>query len=54
MRLFLVAGEPSGDRLGAALIDGLRRLDGDLDLSGGLHVLSFVSLIGNSRNPELR
>ena len=26
MKLFLVAGEPSGDRLGAALIDGLRQV----------------------------
>ncbi|MBM2576647.1 lipid-A-disaccharide synthase [Jannaschia sp. Os4] len=34
MKAVLVAGEPSGDRLGAALIDGLRRLSPDLDLSG--------------------
>ena len=34
MKAVLVAGEPSGDRLGAALIDGLRRLDDRLDLSG--------------------
>ncbi len=29
VRLFLVAGEPSGDRLGGALITGLRQLCGD-------------------------
>lgn len=34
-RLFLIAGEPSGDLLGAALIDGLRQLCGDnLQLEG--------------------
>ncbi|MDG4648373.1 lipid-A-disaccharide synthase [Roseibacterium sp. SDUM158017] len=35
MRLFLVAGEASGDRLGAALIRGLREVSGDeLELHG--------------------
>ena len=29
VRLFLVAGEPSGDRLGGALLAGLRQLVGD-------------------------
>jgi lipid-A-disaccharide synthase len=32
--LFLIAGEPSGDRLGAALISGLRTLDPGLRVSG--------------------
>ena len=34
MRLFLVAGEPSGDRLGGALIDGLRTLDPTVEVAG--------------------
>ena len=34
LRLFLVAGEPSGDRLGAALMAGLRRLAPDVRFSG--------------------
>lgn len=34
MRLFLVAGEPSGDRLGAALMRGLRQLQPDIGFSG--------------------
>lgn len=34
MRLFLTAGEPSGDRLGAALIVGLRQLRPDLEVTG--------------------
>jgi lipid-A-disaccharide synthase len=34
VRLFLAAGEPSGDRLGAALIAGLRQLGGDVELAG--------------------
>ena len=34
MRLFLVAGEPSGDRLGAALIAGLRALDPGVEVAG--------------------
>jgi lipid-A-disaccharide synthase len=33
-RLFIVAGEPSGDLLGSALIAGLRQLTGDLALDG--------------------
>lgn len=33
-RLFLVAGEPSGDRLGAALMSGLRELAPDTTFSG--------------------
>jgi len=33
-RFFLVAGEPSGDRLGAALIKGLRRLYPQVEFSG--------------------
>jgi lipid-A-disaccharide synthase len=33
-RVVLVAGEPSGDALGAALIDGLRQLAPDVELSG--------------------
>ena len=33
-RLFLVAGEPSGDRLGAALIEGLRALGVTPELAG--------------------
>lgn len=34
MRVFITAGEPSGDKLGAALIDGLRKLAGDIELAG--------------------
>jgi lipid-A-disaccharide synthase len=34
MKLFLVAGEPSGDRLGAALMAGLRTLAPDLTFAG--------------------
>jgi len=34
MRLFLVAGEPSGDRLGAALLAGLRDLAPDAHVAG--------------------
>ena len=34
MRAFLIAGEPSGDRLGAALIAGLRELDPALGVQG--------------------
>ncbi|MCW1932782.1 lipid-A-disaccharide synthase [Pararhodobacter zhoushanensis] len=34
MKLFVIAGEPSGDALGAALIAGLRQLVPDLTLAG--------------------
>lgn len=34
MKLFLVAGEPSGDRLGAALMAGLRTLAPDVSFAG--------------------
>ncbi|WP_375262617.1 lipid-A-disaccharide synthase [Palleronia sp.] len=34
MRVFLVAGEASGDRLGAALIEGLRQLAGEVEVMG--------------------
>lgn len=34
MKLYLIAGEPSGDKLGAALIDGLRQLQPALDIAG--------------------
>ena len=34
LTLFLVAGEPSGDRLGAALMDGLRQLRPDVAFQG--------------------
>ena len=34
MRAFLIAGEPSGDALGAALLNGLRQLDPDLSIAG--------------------
>ncbi len=34
MRYFLIAGEPSGDNLGAALMKGLRQLDPDASFSG--------------------
>ncbi|CTQ34001.1 lipid-A-disaccharide synthase [Jannaschia rubra] len=33
-RLFLIAGEPSGDRLGAALMAGLRELEPDVEMAG--------------------
>jgi lipid-A-disaccharide synthase len=34
MRLYLIAGEPSGDRLGAALMAGLRQLAPDVTFAG--------------------
>lgn len=34
MRVFLVAGEPSGDRLGGALLEGLHSLVPDLEIAG--------------------
>lgn len=34
MRFFLVAGEPSGDKLGAVLMQGLRALDPDVEFTG--------------------
>ncbi|WP_308914965.1 lipid-A-disaccharide synthase [Jannaschia sp. LMIT008] len=34
MKLFLIAGEPSGDALGAALMDGLRHLDPSVRVHG--------------------
>lgn len=34
MRAFLIAGEPSGDNLGGALLAGLRQLDPDLQVAG--------------------
>jgi lipid-A-disaccharide synthase len=34
MKLFLIAGEPSGDRLGAALMAGLRSLTPDVEFQG--------------------
>jgi lipid-A-disaccharide synthase len=34
LRLFLIAGEPSGDRLGAALMAGLRALSPDVEFAG--------------------
>ena len=34
MHAFLIAGEPSGDRLGAALLAGWRGLDPTLEMSG--------------------
>ncbi|MBU9696366.1 lipid-A-disaccharide synthase [Rhodobacteraceae bacterium HSP-20] len=34
MKIFLVAGEPSGDRLGAALMAGLRSLRPDVEFAG--------------------
>ncbi len=34
MRVFLIAGEPSGDRLGGTLMAGLRQLRGDVEFSG--------------------
>lgn len=34
MRVFLIAGEPSGDKLGAALMQGLRELRADVQFSG--------------------
>ncbi|WP_299814970.1 lipid-A-disaccharide synthase [uncultured Jannaschia sp.] len=47
-RLFLIAGEPSGDRLGAALIRGLRTLEPGIELHGvgGPEMIAegFVSL----------
>ena len=34
MKLFLIAGEPSGDNLGAALMAGLRQLAPDVEFVG--------------------
>ena len=34
MRVFIIAGEPSGDKLGAALMQGLRQLNPDVSFSG--------------------
>ena len=34
MRLFLLAGEPSGDKLGAALMAGLKALQPDVQFEG--------------------
>jgi lipid-A-disaccharide synthase len=34
MKLFLIAGEPSGDRLGAALMQGLKALQPDVSFAG--------------------
>ena len=34
MRVFIVAGEPSGDRLGAALMEGLKQLAPDVEFRG--------------------
>jgi lipid-A-disaccharide synthase len=34
MKLFVIAGEPSGDRLGAALMAGLRTLDPGVRFAG--------------------
>lgn len=34
MRVFLIAGEPSGDRLGAALMEGLKVLQPDVEFMG--------------------
>ena len=34
MKLFLIAGEPSGDNLGAALMAGLRQLAPDVEFMG--------------------
>jgi lipid-A-disaccharide synthase len=34
VRLFVTAGEPSGDKLGAALLAGLRELVGDVEVAG--------------------
>ncbi|MEZ5755254.1 MAG: lipid-A-disaccharide synthase [Paracoccaceae bacterium] len=34
MKIFLVAGEPSGDRLGAALMAGLKTLSPDMEFAG--------------------
>jgi lipid-A-disaccharide synthase len=34
MKIFLVAGEPSGDRLGAALMEGLRQLSPEVAFAG--------------------
>jgi len=43
--LFLIAGEPSGDRLGASLMAGLKRLDPDLQFHGiGGHLMQAQGL----------
>ncbi len=34
MKVFILAGEPSGDRLGAALMQGLKQLAGNVEFSG--------------------
>lgn len=34
MKVYLIAGEPSGDKLGGALMEGLRTLDPDIEFQG--------------------
>ena len=45
-RLFLIAGEPSGDRLGGALLEGLQALAPGLEVAGVGGPSLSVSAIG--------
>ena len=45
MRVFVIAGEPSGDLLGGALLAGLRKLDPALQIAGVGTTLSGINLI---------
>ena len=60
MRVFLAAGEPSGDRLGAALMAGLRQLVPGVEFAGvggpamaAEGVESVMDLVGTLRPPAV-
>jgi lipid-A-disaccharide synthase len=54
MRVFVIAGEPSGDRLGGALMDGLRQLVPDVTFQGiGGPLMAAEGLISQFPMDEL-